>query len=84
MRVEMNMITGKYDLVRYEAGDVLVKRFHPRHTTFLITRVERKGTGFWYHVVNASDLSREYIIRGRIDLLCCPFGPYIESTGFYK
>ena len=82
MHVEMNMLTGKYNKVCYEAGDVLVERNHSRDT-FLITRVERTGMGFLYHVVNEGDLSRENIMKGRIDL-CCTFEPYIESTRFYK
>ena len=82
MRVEMNMKTGKCDLMRYEAGDVLVERSHPINT-FLIARVERKGMSFLYHVVNEGDLSRENIMRGRAEL-CRTFEPYIESTRFYK
>ena len=82
MHLEMNMLTGEYNKVCYEVGDVLVERNRPRDT-FLITRVERKDTDFLYHVVNESNLSQGYIMRGRTEL-CYTFEPYIESTRFYK
>lgn len=82
MRVEMNMETGKYDRVCYEASDLLVRRGHP-DDIFLITKVKRKGIGWNYYASREANLSRVALMGGRMDLVFV-FKPFMENTAFYK
>lgn len=83
------METGKYEMVRYECGDLFVER-PPTERVVLIVKEKKLPP----NPLNPRWCSRRYLLfdENMSRVLCYVtkedlkvlFKPYIESTGFYK
>lgn len=82
MYCEMNMETGKYEMVRYECGDLFVDRYAPTERFVLLVKETNIGYLWRYFLFDENRPNVIYAATtGDLKIL---FKPYIESTGFYK
>ena len=84
MYCEMNMETGKYEMIRYECGDLfIVEQDSPTEKFVLLVKESNLSGSLWRYFL--FDENRPHVIyaatKGDLEIL---LKPYIESTGFYK
>lgn len=86
MYCEMNMETGKYEMIRYERGDLLIEKNAPTERFVLIVKVKKLPNPRWcprrYFLF---DENRPRVIYDATkEDLKVLFKPYRKPTDFYK
>lgn len=80
MYCDMNMETGKYDIIRYELGDLLVSDFYK--ADFILT-----GLSIVPYRFLCLCIDKDCLFPVEVDLRACPkgmFKPFMEDAAFYK